>query len=704
MTIKNKICLSLVIIFISNLLGNSVSAVSVLPIGGDSFETAVLLSPGKYQGGALQGRQELYYIVQVKAGQKITAEARGFSEAGCDLFLFNESKEELMSNYGENPKVSWLPNADKSSYNYYFKIANDYADVESFTVEVSLTNYYDANSSTDAGATFESALNLNTIPGSYTGYLSKAFYDIPSIGDDDKDLYRISVPKGIPYEFKLTPPTKGRGTLALYDATRQLIDEKDSPNEGAFISLFLIPAANTSVFLAVSGDWSRDLSAYKLDIKSSVPVTKFYVCKENYCELAGEYVSLEDCQTSTTKTCYLTENCDDQCGSPTSTTIVPPTTKPQNECNLNQTKCFDNFNYQKCDNYDKDEYLEWSTPVYCGEGNKCDGGKCVKAKGCQCSAWVNKECARNNCQASEMYQTRTCDPKNCDKEEQCVIDATCKVIPACIKNSDCLKGFICKTGECIVKGVGWWRWFSLGFIGWFFWLYLILLFGLYIYLALCLQFLAKKTNTPNGWLAWIPIADIFLMLQISQKPLWWFLLFLIPIVNIVIGIIIWMKIAERVGKPNWIGVLSIVPVIGIAIPGYLAFSGGEKIEPIQPYSSIGTEAANKPTVGYKHPCKYCGKLIPPNSAVCPLCGKTNPQGPYRCPKCHEPIEKNWQACSHCGQNLRIMCPKCGKITFFGDYCEDCNARLLVTCPHCNQEQPPLGDKCIKCDQPLETKK
>jgi len=118
----------------------------------------------------------------------------------------------------------------------------------------------------------------------------------------------------------------------------------------------------------------------------------------------------------------------------------------------------------------------------------------------------------------------------------------------------------------------------------------------------------------------------------------------------------------------------------------------------------GTEEANKPVVGYRHPCKYCGKLIPPNSLVCPFCGKTNPSGPFRCPQCHEPVEKNWLVCSKCNQNLRLVCPYCGKNIFFGDYCENCNARLLVKCPFCGQEQPPLSNQCLKCGKPLQNKK
>lgn len=107
--------------------------------------------------------------------------------------------------------------------------------------------------------------------------------------------------------------------------------------------------------------------------------------------------------------------------------------------------------------------------------------------------------------------------------------------------------------------------------------------------------------------------------------------------------------------------------------------------------------------GYKHPCRYCNKLVPPESNVCPFCGKINPSGPLRCPKCRNPIQKDWGTCSICGLALKVTCPKCNKPTFFGDYCERCGARLVVVCPNpkCKTEQPPISDKCVKCGKPLK---
>lgn len=102
--------------------------------------------------------------------------------------------------------------------------------------------------------------------------------------------------------------------------------------------------------------------------------------------------------------------------------------------------------------------------------------------------------------------------------------------------------------------------------------FLLVAIPLYVYLALCLQTIAKKTNTPNAWMAWIPIVNIFLMLNIARKPAWWFILCLLPLVNIIIVIIVWMAIAEARGKPNWWGILMIVPFFNLIVPGYLAFS------------------------------------------------------------------------------------------------------------------------------------
>lgn len=103
---------------------------------------------------------------------------------------------------------------------------------------------------------------------------------------------------------------------------------------------------------------------------------------------------------------------------------------------------------------------------------------------------------------------------------------------------------------------------------------LVLLLGAaaYIYTALAVQTIAVKTNTENPWMAWIPIVNVILLLNIAKKPIWWILLFFIPLVNVVIIIMVWMAVAEARNKPSWWGVLLIVPLVGMIVPGYLAWS------------------------------------------------------------------------------------------------------------------------------------
>ena len=105
-------------------------------------------------------------------------------------------------------------------------------------------------------------------------------------------------------------------------------------------------------------------------------------------------------------------------------------------------------------------------------------------------------------------------------------------------------------------------------------LLVVLVVGLafYAYFALALQTIANKTHTENAWMAWIPIVQIVLMLNIAKKPIWWIILFFIPLVSLVMAIIVWMGVAEARGKPSWWGILLIVPLVGLIVPGYLAWS------------------------------------------------------------------------------------------------------------------------------------
>jgi len=61
----------------------------------------------------------------------------------------------------------------------------------------------------------------------------------------------------------------------------------------------------------------------------------------------------------------------------------------------------------------------------------------------------------------------------------------------------------------------------------------------------------------SGWLSIIPILNAYVMIKIAQRPGWWFLLYLVPIVNFVIGIIVIIDFCKAYGKSTAYGVLTL---------------------------------------------------------------------------------------------------------------------------------------------------
>ena len=56
-----------------------------------------------------------------------------------------------------------------------------------------------------------------------------------------------------------------------------------------------------------------------------------------------------------------------------------------------------------------------------------------------------------------------------------------------------------------------------------------------------------KAGKP-GWAAIIPIYNGVVLLDIAGKPVWWIILFLIPIVNFIFFILTYVGLADRFGK------------------------------------------------------------------------------------------------------------------------------------------------------------
>lgn len=95
---------------------------------------------------------------------------------------------------------------------------------------------------------------------------------------------------------------------------------------------------------------------------------------------------------------------------------------------------------------------------------------------------------------------------------------------------------------------------------------LLLLVGLYVYTSLAWMTIAKKLKYKYAWLAWIPIANFAMMLQLGGFHWAWVFLILIPILGwialFVLLIIATWKIFEKRKYPGWFSLSVLIPQIG----------------------------------------------------------------------------------------------------------------------------------------------
>ncbi len=102
---------------------------------------------------------------------------------------------------------------------------------------------------------------------------------------------------------------------------------------------------------------------------------------------------------------------------------------------------------------------------------------------------------------------------------------------------------------------------SAGFlIFWFFWIVLLLVAGWQMYVK----------AGQKGWVAIIPILNLFGLLKIVHRPWWWVFLLLIPIVNFFVWILLMLDLAKAFGK----GVGMALVLVFLTGIGYLVLAFG----------------------------------------------------------------------------------------------------------------------------------
>lgn len=250
-----------------------VSAQEALPRGGDSFETAVKLEPGSYEGGEIESVESEYFYINVKAGQEL--QMKGILKALSDssgnriLGLYDEDRKEVAYTYPylfkgeeESFSFSWLSNSEKDLYKYYIKRESNGKKIGPLSFDLSLIDHYDAGSQTDAGDDFEKPISITS--GEYTAYLSAR------MGTDTKDFYKLAVKKGATLTVKVTPPSEAAMTVVVYDSNRAVLKSEWAANPGAIVTNSVPITKSEDVFVAVICDkyCSDNLVAYTLNIST----------------------------------------------------------------------------------------------------------------------------------------------------------------------------------------------------------------------------------------------------------------------------------------------------------------------------------------------------------------------------------------------------------------------------------------------------
>ena|ERR1700678_734261 len=100
----------------------------------------------------------------------------------------------------------------------------------------------------------------------------------------------------------------------------------------------------------------------------------------------------------------------------------------------------------------------------------------------------------------------------------------------------------------------------------------IVALAVYVVMALPLYVMATKKGSQNAWFAFVPILNGLLFVELAGKEWWWILLMLVPCINVFVGVYLWMEVAVAMDKPSWVGLLILVPGLGILVPYYLAFA------------------------------------------------------------------------------------------------------------------------------------
>jgi hypothetical protein len=93
--------------------------------------------------------------------------------------------------------------------------------------------------------------------------------------------------------------------------------------------------------------------------------------------------------------------------------------------------------------------------------------------------------------------------------------------------------------------------------------FLIVMLAIGVVMIASLWKVFAKAGQP-GWAAIVPIYNAVVLLQITGRPLWWIILFMIPLANIIVGILVAVDLAKSFGQSTGFA-------LGLVFLGFIFF-------------------------------------------------------------------------------------------------------------------------------------
>jgi hypothetical protein len=259
-------------------ISSGIQTVSAGPLGGgDSFENATEIVSGHSAEAYLNENDADFFYIMVNPGQTLVVEGSIVTDDWGKVChsIHDEDKSPLIDHCFrgtfKSDTMLWSPNSAKDSYKCYLKAKctdGYYAEPGDrhgcqYNINASLVDHYDANSGTDAGDTFDTAMNITQ--GSYDGFLAG------SDGNDLKDVYKLALDSGEKINVKLTPSDNVKLNLKIYNEDRAEENFTQSPDKGVVTRTSWTAPSAQEAYVFIEWDGNSPSGTYDMDLSVEAP-------------------------------------------------------------------------------------------------------------------------------------------------------------------------------------------------------------------------------------------------------------------------------------------------------------------------------------------------------------------------------------------------------------------------------------------------